>query len=187
MRRRPWYSPLSRHVAVLHLQHRVARDERGRVSVGAEPELHEVELQRPAAVPLEQSLVAGGRRFEVGSLDRHGEQAAPRAAVRRATRISSRRVRLRRASPRGAMRSSTCATQVRSQGRSMARRARSISHGVSPPLNGDQRMAAFARGVAGTAAAISTAAHARGGLADRRADFRRTAASPFAGGSYQPP
>ncbi len=43
MRRRPWYSPGHRHVAIGHVQDRIARHERGGVAVGTDPEVQQVE------------------------------------------------------------------------------------------------------------------------------------------------
>ncbi len=75
------------HVGVLYLQHRVARDERGRVPVGPEAEVDHVEDRRRARRFGQASRVgrAGGR--QVGLLDRHGVQVPGRD--RRARRAGS--------------------------------------------------------------------------------------------------
>ena len=59
MRRRPWYGPVSATSRSDDVEHRVAGHERGRVAVGAEPEMDEVEL------PREGVRVVGRRGVEV--------------------------------------------------------------------------------------------------------------------------
>ena len=93
----------------------------------------------------------------------------------RASRLSRRCVRLRSGSPAGATRSSTCTTCTPSHGTSSSASARSIIHGVRPPLT-----AMTKRPRAATAARASVAINAAAAAAPphRRRAARRSWRSP---------
>ena len=126
MRALPLVGARQRDVAVGHVEHRVARHERGRVAVRAEAEVHEVEHGRRAGERLE--LAPRSARPRPGGPSGRPPPAwrgcSRRAARTRPSRLSRMCVRLRSGSPAGATRSSTWTTCTKLHGTSSSARAR---------------------------------------------------------------
>ena len=131
------------------VEHRVARDQRGGVAVGAEAEVDQVERARELA---RRSSAAAASRSS--AFDRHRPHGgrAPSAG-----RLASRWVRLRSGSPSGATRSSTWKTSMLSQAIVRRRAARQHRPRRAAAAERERERSRGRRSPSAAAAAISSA------------------------------
>ena len=87
IRRRPWYGPVSATSASVDIEHRVAGNQRRRVAIRAEPEMHEIEHRRQCRTTRRTLLRSASPRPLDRRLHRHrvyvvgSPAASSRAAV----------------------------------------------------------------------------------------------------------